>query len=84
MHKKIVAQFDKHSVKFKAPSHGIPEEYRNRISYVGKLSFVIEQIKYSDKFLKVMCILNYKEGSLTSHVESTTYKIEVVYGMFMT
>ena len=67
---------------FKAPSHGIPDAYQNRISYVGNLSFVIEGIQFSDKFLKVFCILNYKNGSLTKHVESNVYEIKFVYGMF--
>jgi len=78
-HKKIVAQYDRHSLMFKAPSHGIPEGYRNRISYVGNLSFVIKRIQFSDKFLKVMCILNYKNGSVTNHVESNVYEIKFVY-----
>ena len=81
-HKKIVAQYDKHSLMFKAPSHGIPDAYQNRISYVGNLSFVIEGIQFSDKFLKVFCILNYKNGSLTKHVESNVYEIKFVYGTF--
>ena len=83
MHKKIVAQYDKHLMMFKAPAHGIDGEYRDRISYVGPLSFVIERVRFSDKSLKVMCILSYKNGSLTSHVESTVYKVEAVYGMLI-
>ena len=79
-YKIIVAQYDKHSLNFKSPSHGIPERFRDRISYVGRMSFVIRRIRIEDKFMKVMCILNYKNGSLTSHVESQTYKIKIVYG----
>jgi len=75
----IVAQYDKHSLKFKTPSHGIPKKFRERISYVGDLSFVVQNIQFEDKSLKSMCILNYKNASLTKHADSRIYEITIVY-----
>ena len=78
----VVAQYDKHAMKFKTPSYGIPKSYLQRISYEGQLSFVIHQLNFKDKFLKVVCLLNYKNGSKTMHVESPVYEVKVIYGMF--
>ena len=80
-HKVIVAQYDKHSLRFKTPSHGIPKEYRERISYAGDLSFVVQKIRFEDKFMKILCILNYKNASLTRHADSRVYEITMIYGM---
>ena len=82
-YKIIVAQYDKYSLNFKSPSHGIPKSFRDRVSYVGRMSFVIHRIRFEDKFMKVVCILNYKNGSLTSHVESQTYEVKTVYSKYM-
>jgi len=75
----VVAQYDKHAMMFKTPSYGIPKSYRQRISYEGQLSFVIRQLNFKDKFLKVVCLLNYKNGSKTMHVESPVYEVKVIY-----
>ena len=82
MYRIVVAQYDRHSMTFKTPSYGIPKSYRQRVSYVGKLSFVIHKLHFKDKFLKVVCLLNYMNGSQTMHVESPAYEVKVIYGMF--
>ena len=81
-YKIIVAQYDKHSQRFITPSQGIPKNLRERVSYVGSLSFVIHQIQVKDKSLKIVCLLNYKNGSMTSHVESQVYEVKEIYGKF--
>jgi len=79
VHKNNVAQYDTHAMKFKAPSLGIHKEYQKRVSYVGHMSFKLERIQFGDKLLKVVCVLSYKNGSLTRHVESNVYEIKMVY-----
>ena len=79
-HKTIIAQYDKHSSKFKTPSHGIPSIFKDKVSYVGRMSLVIHRIRFEDKFMKIVCILNYKNGSMTLHVDSPAYEIKMVYG----
>ena len=81
-YKIIVAQYDKHSSRFKTPSQGIPKDFRERVSYVGSWSFVIHRIDVKDKSLKVVCMLNYKNGSMTSHVDSPVYEVTEIYGRF--
>ena len=79
-HKIILAQYDRHALKFKTPSHGIPRDFSRRVSYDGRASFTIHQVQFADKALKVVCILNLKIGTMTSHVESQEYELKEVYG----
>ena len=80
-YKIILAQYDTNALKFKAPAQGIPQLYRGRVRYSKHYSFVIERIQFTDKLMKVMCILNYKTGFETKIVQSSIYQIAFVYGM---
>ena len=78
----IVAQYDKYSNKFIMPSYGIPKDFQGRVKYYGSFSFSIRGIHFNDKSLKVVCLLNYQNGSMTSHVQSQVYEVKEVYGKF--
>ena len=81
-HTTIIAQYAKHSSRFIAPTHGIPKDFRSRVSYIGNWSFVINGIRYEDKSLKVVCLMSYKNGSMTSHIKSPVYEVKEIYGKF--
>lgn len=83
-HKVIVAQYAKNSSRFITPSHGIPKDFRDRVSYVGGWSFVIRRIHFEDKSLKMVCRMSFKNGSMTSHSESPVYEVKDIYGKFKT